>query len=66
MDKSLYVYVIGLEIFRLCCCISISVRIMCYMEWLKLTGLYVTVTVSVEWQSHEIDIVTATYRPSEF
>ena len=39
---------------------------MCYMDWLKFTRLYVTVTISVEWRSHEIDIVTVTYRRSEF
>ena len=39
---------------------------MCYMDWLKFTRLYVAVTISVEWRSHEIDIVTVTYRRSEF
>ena len=36
------------------------------MDWLKFTRLYVTVTISVEWRSHEIGIVTFTYKPSEF
>ena len=38
----------------------------CYMDWLKFTRLYVTVTISVESRRLETDIVTVTYRRSEF
>ena len=36
-----------------------------YMDWLKCTGLYMTVKISVERRSLEFDSVTATERPSE-
>ena len=43
-----------------------STASMCYMDCLKFTRLYVTVTISVESRRLETDIVTDTYRRSEF
>ena len=39
---------------------------MCYMDWLKFTRLYVTVTILAKSQRLETDIVTVTYRRNEF